>query len=429
MKILVIGSGGREHAFVWKLAQSKRVSKIFCAPGNPGIGQIALNISIQASQLDQLVRFAKKEKIDLIIVGPEVSLISGIVDLFKKNHLNIFGPTEKAARIEGSKVFAKKLMLKYGIPTAKFAIFDDYGYAKTFLKTQKYPLVMKADGQCLGKGVMVCQDEKSAQRFLKLLMIDKTFGQSGNKIIIEECLTGQEVSFMVVTDGTNFVSLLPSQDHKPVFDGDRGPNTGGMGAYAPVPFIDKKLISRIEKEIIGPTISAMAKEGCLYKGILYPGLILTKDGPKVLEYNCRFGDPETQPLMMMLKTDLIDIFEAVLKNKVKSLRIKWFAGSAVCVVLTSKGYPGNYEKGKEIVGLTNLDKKNDLQVFHAGTKIDNGKIVSSGGRVLGITGRDKNLRLVIKKVYKTIGKKGVHFSGMQYRKDIGKKGLKKKLWN
>ncbi len=429
MKILVIGSGGREHALVWKLAQSERVSKIFCAPGNPGTAKLAKNIPIKPDQLDKLVKFVKKEKVNLTVVGPEVPLISGIVDLFNKNHLNIFGPTEKAARIEGSKVFAKKLMLKYGIPSAKFAVFDDYAYAKTFLKSQKYPLVIKADGQCLGKGVMVCQNEKSAQGFLKLLMVDKTFGPSGNKIIIEECLTGQEVSFMVVTDGKDFVSLLPSQDHKPVFDGDRGPNTGGMGAYAPVPFADKKLISRIEKEIVGPTISAMAKEDCLYKGILYPGLILTKDGPKVLEYNCRFGDPETQPVIMLLKTDIMEIFEAVIKNKVKNLKIQWFGGSAVCVVLTSKGYPGNYEKRKVIVGLPNINKQTNLQAFQAGTKIDEGKVVTSGGRVLGITGREKDLQSAIKKVYNAIGKNGIHFSEMHYRIDIGQKGLKKKLWN
>ncbi len=424
MKVLVIGSGAREHALVWKIAKSKKVDKIYCAPGNPGTSKLAENINLKVSDLTGLMQFSKKNEIDLTVVGPENSLIGGIVDLFTKNELTIIGPDKKAAQIEGSKVFAKKLLLKYKIPTAEFAVFDDYKYALQFLKTHKYPLVLKADGQCTGKGVAVCQSKDEAFRFLKLLMIDKVFGISGNQVIVEECLTGPEVSFMVATDGSNYVSFLPSQDHKRVLNDDKGPNTGGMGAYAPVPFISNKLIKTIEKDIVGPTIKAMALEGCLFKGILYPGIIITKDGPKVLEFNCRFGDPETQPLMMLLKTDLIDIFEAIVKKKVKNLQLDWYKGSAACIVLTSKGYPGKYVKGEDIIGLDKLIKKKNTIAFHSGTKEDKGKIITSGGRIMGITARGDNLRSALKSVYKNIGKNGVHFSGMHYREDIGKEGIK-----
>lgn len=427
MNILVIGSGGREHALVWKIAQSKKVIKIYCAPGNPGIGQIAENVNIKVDQFDRLVKFAKDKRIDLTVVGPEEPLILGIVEVFEKNKLPIIGPDKKAAQIEGSKVFSKKLMLKYKIPTADFAVFDDFLLAKKFLKSHTYPLVIKADGQCLGKGVAVCKSEKNAQIFLKSLMGDKIFGESGNKVIIEECLTGQEISFIVATDGKDFISLLPSQDHKRVYDGDRGPNTGGIGAYVPVPFVNKKLIKRIEDEIVVPTIHAMTKEGNPYKGILYPGLILTKGGPKVLEYNCRFGDPETQPLMMMLKSDLVDLFEAITNNRINKLKLLWHKGAAVCVVLTSKGYPGKYKTDKVIYGLTEPFARsllaNGIMTFQSGTKINGSALVTVGGRVMGITARDKNLKSAIKKVYSHIGKKGVHFSGMHYREDIGRKGL------
>lgn len=435
MKILVIGSGGREHALVWKIAQSKKVSKIFCAPGNTGTSEFAENIPIKIDEIDKLVKFAVKNKIDLTIVGPEAPLIAGIADLFQKHQLPIIGPSQQAAQIEGSKVFAKKLMLKYKIPTADFAVFDDYQYAKQFLSTQKYPLVIKAEGQCLGKGVMVCQNEGSAQNFLKEIMVKHIFANEGKRIIIEECLTGQEISFMVATDGKDFISLLPSQDHKRVFDNDKGPNTGGMGAYAPVPAVDDKLIKRIENEIVAPTIKAMAKEGCLYQGILYPGLILTKDGPKVLEYNCRFGDPETQPVLSLLKTDIIDLFEAIIDKKLKNYKLEWYEGAAVCVVLTAKGYPGVYKKGHIITfaraALANgVDKlqSDDVSIFHAGTKTVDGKIVSSGGRVLSVTAKETSLKKAINKIYKYLGKNSIHFSGMHYRKDIGQKGLDKRLW-
>ncbi|OGG13037.1 phosphoribosylamine--glycine ligase [Candidatus Gottesmanbacteria bacterium RIFCSPHIGHO2_01_FULL_39_10] len=419
MKILIIGSGGREHAIVWKIAQSPKVKKIYCAPGNPGISQLAENVPIEVTQLDRLVQFAKDMQIDLTFVGPEVPLIDGIVDIFQKNKLTIIGPTKKAAQLEGSKTFAKKILKKYNIPTAGFETFSDYKKAKTYLENSLYPIVIKASGQAAGKGVLVAQNKKEALQFLNEIMIAKVFGASGNQVVIEEYLAGQEVSFIVATDGKDFISFLPSQDHKRIYDGDKGPNTGGMGAYAPVPFVTKKLIEKIEKTIVAPTIKAMAKEGIPYSGILYPGLILTEDGPKVLEFNCRFGDPETQPLMTLLKTDLIDILLAIKNKKIKNLKLKWHPGSSVCVVLTSYGYPGSYETGKEIRG---LPQKN-ISIFHSGTKLVNNKIVTSGGRVLGITAQDKDLKSAIKKVYKYIGKKGVHFSSMHYRKDIGKKGL------
>jgi len=423
MKILVIGSGGREHALVWKIAQSPKVTKIYCAPGNPGTAQFAQNIPINAGQIRELGAFAKKEQIDLTFVGPEDPLINGVVDLFQKNNLAIIGPSAKAAQLEGSKIFAKRIMKKYGIPSAEFAVFRDYLKAKSYLQKQEYPLVIKADGVCLGKGVAVCSSESEALIFLKQLMVDKVRGEAGKRVVIEECLIGQEVSFTVATDGKNFVSFLPSQDHKRIYDGDQGPNTGGIGAYAPIPFVEKKLIERIEREIVRPTIYAMSNERIPYNGILYPGLILTDNGPKVLEFNCRFGDPETQPLMTLLKTDIIDIFQAITQKKVKSLNLKWNKGSALCVVLTSKGYPGDYEKGKEIKGLSNLQRKKDVFAFHAGTKKFEGNIISNGGRVLGITGLGPNLQSATQNTYKYIGPKGINFSGMHYRHDIGRKGL------
>ncbi|MCL4339176.1 phosphoribosylamine--glycine ligase [Patescibacteria group bacterium] len=428
MKILIIGSGGREHALAWRFSQSKKVSKIFCAPGNPGTKKIAQNVEISSSDIDGLLRFAKKEKIDLTFVGPEAPLIAGIADLFQKNDLKIIGPRKNAAAIEGSKVFAKKLMLKYKIPTGEFAIFDDYKYAREFLKTQKYPLVIKAEGQCFGKGVAVCKNSLEAQSFLKDVMVRKIFGDEGKRVLVEEYLCGQEISFMVVTDGFNFVSLLPSQDHKKINDKDKGPNTGGMGAYAPVPFLHKKLLKRIEKDIVRPTIEALRKEGCLYEGILYPGLILTDEGPKVLEFNCRFGDPETQPLMMLLKNDLMEICQAILAKKVKNLKLAWQKGAAVCVVLSSKGYPGKYRKGDVVKGLDSADLDNHLSVFHSGTKEEKGKILTNSGRVLGVTGKGSNLAKAMKLTYGNIGKKVIHFSGMHYRKDIGLKGLEESLW-
>jgi len=422
MKILIIGSGGREHALGWKIKQSPLVSKIYFAPGNPGTKQIGKNVSIEVTNIQRLLKFAKGKKIDLTVVGPETPLVLGISDVFKKEKLKIFGPSKKAAQIEGSKTFSKQLMKKYKIPTAEYFSFNNFSEANKYLQHVKYPQVIKADGLSLGKGVAICKNRKDAEKFLKQLMVDKIFGGSGEKIIIEECLYGQEISFMVITDGKDFLSFLPSQDHKRLNENNQGPNTGGMGAYTPVPFLDKKLIKQIEKEIIIPTIKAMAKEGCLYQGILYPGLILTKEGPKVLEYNCRFGDPETQPLMMSLESDLIEIILAQQKGNLKNKKLIFKKGFSIGVVLASAGYPEEYKKGDQIIGLGKVNDK-DVQIFHAGTKEVDKKIITNGGRVLSITAKSITLDETIKKAYQYIGKKGVYFKGMQYRKDIGKNGL------
>lgn len=412
--MLIIGSGGREHALGWKIKQSPLVTKIYFAPGNPGTKQIGENIPIEITDLKGLLKFAKTKKIDLTVVGPEIPLVFGIADIFRKEKLKILGPSKKASQIEGSKTFAKEIMKKYKIPTAQYFAFSDFDQAKKHLNKAQYPLVIKADGLCMGKGVAVCKNKKEAEKFLKQLV--------GKKIIIEECLFGQEISFMVITDGKDFLSFLPSQDHKRLIDNDRGPNTGGMGAYTPVPFVDKKLIKQIEKEIVEPTIRGMAKEGCLYQGILYPGLILTKEGPKVLEYNCRFGDPETQSLMMQLESDLLEIFLAQQKKQLKKKGLKFKKGFSVGVVLASDGYPGDYKKGEIIFGLDKIKDEN-VQIFHAGTKKLNQKIVTNGGRVLTVTASGAILKETIEKTYQAIGKKGIHFKGMQFRKDIGKKGL------
>ncbi|MFA6017146.1 MAG: phosphoribosylamine--glycine ligase [Patescibacteria group bacterium] len=422
MKILIIGSGGREHALGWKIKQSPLVDKIYFAPGNPGTKQIGENISIAVTDIDKLLKFAKDKKIDLTVVGPETPLVLGIVDEFKKEKLKIFGPSKKASQIEGSKTFAKELMKKYKIPTAKYFTFNKFDEAKKYLQHAKYPQVIKADGLSLGKGVSICKNRKEAESFLKQLMVDKIFGESGNKIIIEECLYGQEISFMVITDGKDFLSFLPSQDHKRLVENNQGPNTGGMGAYTPVPFLDKKLIKQIEKEIVAPTIKAMVKEGCIYQGILYPGLILTREGPKVLEYNCRFGDPETQPLMTQLESDLVEILLAQQKNKLKNKELVFKKGFSVGVVLASAGYPGEYKKGDQIHGIEKI-KDNNVQIFQAGTKEVDKKTITNGGRVLSVAATGSTLEETIKKAYQYIGKKAVYFKGMQYRKDIGKNGL------
>ena len=415
LKILVIGSGGREHALIWKIIKSKKAGMVFCAPGNAGTSALCKNINIKSTHIRKLVKFALTEKIDLTVVGPEAPLIEGIVDAFEGNNLKIFGPRKSAAQIEGSKIFAKQLMNKYHIPTAKYNVFDERKKASEYLKNQKFPQVIKADGPYLGKGVCVAKNQQEAQSFLTNLNTEK--------VIIEEYLEGQEVSFMALSDGVTFKSLLPSQDHKRIFDGDKGPNTGGMGSYAPLNFIDKNIIQQIEREIVKPTLDALKKEGCPYKGVLYPGLMMTINGPKVLEFNCRFGDPETQSVISLLKTDIVDLLNSVVEGKINDIELEWEEKIAVCVVLASKGYPGEYKKGIEVKGLQKLANKKSVRAYHSGTAISDSKIVTCGGRVIGIQAKAKNLRTALKSAYKYIGLNGVHFEGMQYRKDIGHFGL------
>jgi phosphoribosylamine--glycine ligase len=423
LRLLVIGNGGREHALVWKLHQNKSIAKIYCAPGNGGTAELAENINIKTTDISSLLRFAKENKINLTVVGPELPLVSGIVDVFKKNNLRIFGPEKKAARLEGSKVFAKNLMKKYNIPTAKFSVFENPADAISFIKNNSWARIVKADGIASGKGVYVCKNEGDAIKAVQEIMDEKKFGAAGNKVLIEEKLEGEEISFLAFSDGKTILPLLPSQDHKAIYDNDLGPNTGGMGAYAPLPLVDSVLQKEIMSTVMIPTIIATQKEGFSYKGVLYAGLMLTSKGIKVLEYNCRFGDPETQPLLALLETDLVDIMNACIDSKLEKLKISFRDGYACCVIMSSKGYPGEYEKGKLIEGIDLTKQINNLAVFHSGTKIEAGKVYTNAGRILGVTGTGKNIKEAIDTAYR--GVESIFFEGCHYRKDIGRKALVK----
>lgn len=425
MRILVIGSGGREHALVWKIAQSKLADKIFCAPGNGGISQAAECIDIKAQDLPRLLDFARKEKIDLTVVGPEAPLSLGIVDEFRNYKLRIFGPAKLAAQLEASKVFAKELMAKYNVPTADFKVFDNADEAKKYIEKIGTPCVVKADGLAQGKGVVVAKSVDEAKQAVTQMMQEKIFGDAGNKVIIEECLEGQEASIIVFTDAKEVVPLASSQDHKRIFDGDKGPNTGGMGAYSPAPVVTPQVFQEILEKIVYRTIGGLAKEGIDYKGVLYAGVMLTGGGPKTLEFNVRFGDPETQAILPRLNADLLEVMLATAEvklNKIaKSGGLKWDNRACACVVCASGGYPGEYEKGKEIFGLDEAARIKDAVVFHSGTKKENNKIFTSGGRVLGVTGLGNTIKDAIDKTYQAIGK--INFEGMHYRKDIGYRAL------
>ncbi len=420
MNVLVIGGGGREHALVWKLKQSKLVTKVFCAPGNAGISLEAECVDIPVTDFDGLLKFAVKLNINYTVIGPEVPLVNGIVDEFEKNGMPIFGPSKKAAELEGSKAFAKYIMNKYDIPTAEYREFVEYDNAKKFLKTADIPIVVKADGLAAGKGAIVCNEREKAYEALDLIMKKKAFGAAGRKVIIEECLTGYEVSVLAIADGENLVYLVTSQDHKRIFDNDEGPNTGGMGAYAPTPHISPARMNQIKKEIMEPTIKGLALEGRPYKGVLYAGLMMTTDGPKVLEYNCRFGDPETQAVLPLAKSDLLEAMLASRDGTLKDYAWENESGAAVCVVIASGGYPGNYEKGKQIYGLDSRINDN-VMVFHAGTKWEKDAIVTSGGRVLGVTAVGNDIKSAVDTVYKAVGK--IVFDGAYYRKDIAARAL------
>ncbi len=438
MKVLVIGSGGREHTLVWKLAQSPRVSKIYTAPGNGGTGRIACNVNINVEDGQAIVNFVEREKIDLTIVGPELPLVNGIVDEFEAKGLKVFGPSKYAAQLEGSKVFAKEVMDRCKVPTARFKIFDKALNARRYVQLTGAPIVIKADGLAQGKGVIVAKTVKEAQDAIDSIMEKRIFGNAGNRVVIEECLDGEEVSIMALTDGETVVPLASSQDHKRVYDNDEGPNTGGMGAYSPAPVVDEKLMNEVLNRIIMPVIKGMKEEGMPYKGVLYAGIMITEQGPQVLEFNVRFGDPETQVVLPRLKNDVIDVIDAVIDGRLDRVKLDWDTRASVCIVLASGGYPGTYEKGKEISGIDEVEETEDVMVFHAGTKLDppqadrgGGKmqdeshpsLLTDGGRVLGITALGKDLRSAIDRAYKAVGK--VRFEGMHFRKDIGRKALER----
>lgn len=415
LRILVVGGGGREHALVWKLAQSPRVKKIYCAPGNPGIGELAECVNIDVKDNTALLTFAWENKIDLTVVGPEAPLANGLVDIFAEHGLKVFGPTKAAAQIEGSKAFAKKLMKKYGIPTAAYEVFTDLTAAKDYIRRQGAPIVVKADGLAAGKGVVVATTVDEALAAVDMIMGDAVFGDAGARVVVEEFMEGEEASLLTFTDGLTVVPMVSAQDHKRVADGDAGPNTGGMGAYAPAPVVTPAMLARIMREILQPTVEAMRREGCPYVGCLYAGLMITADGPKVVEFNARFGDPETQVVLPLLESDLTVVMEACINGRLERTPVAWANGAAVCVVMAAGGYPGDYKKGDAIDGLP-AAAAGGAVVFHAGTAKQGGTIVTNGGRVLGVTAMDGDVLKAIEKAYAAVGK--ISFAGMHYRKDI-----------
>jgi phosphoribosylamine--glycine ligase len=425
MKILVIGSGGREHALVWKIAQSKLSGKIFCAPGNGGISGLAECVDIKADDIPGLLGFAWKEKIDLTVVGPEVPLTMGIVDEFANHNLRVFGPSKAAARLEGSKVFSKELMRKYNVPTADFSVFDNADEAVSYIEKIGGSCVVKADGLAAGKGVVVCRNADEAKAAVKSMMNDRVFGDAGNRILVEECLYGQEASILVITDGREVIALASSQDHKRIFDGDKGPNTGGMGAYSPAPLVTPVLFDEIMKTVVNRTIDGLAKEGIKFRGVLYAGIMVTKDGPRTLEFNVRFGDPETEAILPRMRSDIVEAMLAASSGNLSKFAraggLKWDPRASVCVVCAAAGYPGSYDKGKEISGLEDVAAMKDVVVFHAGTAKAGGKTVTSGGRVLGVTGLGNTIRAAIGHTYNAVRK--INFEGMQFRRDIGAKAV------
>lgn len=419
MKIMVVGSGGREHALAWKIKKSPHCEQLYCAPGNGGMAQIAEIVPIEDTDIKGLAEFAEEKKIDLTVVGPEMPLAMGIVDEFERRGLRIYGPNKKAAEIEKSKVFAKEFMARHRIPTGRFKVADTPDQAMKILNSGEFefPVVIKADGLAAGKGVSVCANVKRAEDTIVEMMVKKKFGPAGERVVIEEFLRGREVSFIVFTDGTKVQPLVTTMDHKAAYDGDRGPNTGGMGAISPSPFVNEKLFNQIMDEIIFPTVTRLLEEGRRFKGTLYAGLMITDEGPKVLEYNCRFGDPETQAQMLRLESDLVEILMSVVDEDLLREEIKWSNKPSGCVVVASGGYPLKYEKGKLIAGLEEVAQVPGLVVFHAGTKYENGNYYTSGGRVLNVCASEPTLSATMRKIYDHIQK--IYFEGMFYRKDIG----------
>ena len=419
MKVLVIGSGGREHALVWKIAQSPLVTKVYCAPGNPGTGQLAENVDLAVDDLPGLLGFAQREGIGLTVVGPELPLSLGIVDLFEEYGLKVFGARRNAAMIESSKAFSKELMQKYGVPTAAYQVFTEVEPAVAFIDRVGAPIVVKADGLAAGKGVIIAATRDEAVAAVTDMLGGNAFGSAGSRVVIEEFLTGEEASFLAFTDGKNIIPLASAQDHKAVFDGDQGPNTGGMGAYSPAPVVTPAIHEKAMSEVLRRTVDGMAAEGRPYRGVLYAGLMIEGDSVKTLEFNARFGDPECQPLLMRMKSDIVPILLAVAGGDLSGVEIEWHDKAAVCVVMASQGYPGDYRKGDEISGLAEASRIDDLFVFHAGTKARDGRIVTSGGRVLGVTALGDTVQDAIDRAY--LGVAAISWEGVQYRLDIGRK--------
>ncbi len=423
MRILVIGSGGREHALVWKISQSPRVTKIYCAPGSAAIGELAELVAMGPDQVQQLAEFATREQIDLTVVGPELPLTLGIAEVFSARGLRLFGPDSAAAQLEGSKAFAKELLKENHIPTADFGVFTEPVSAKRFLSQQPPPYVVKADGLAAGKGVLICASRDEAEAAIDNILVQQSFGNAGEKIVIEEFLQGEEASFMVLTDGDHVLPLATSQDHKRVFDNDQGPNTGGMGAYSPAPVVTPSVHDAVVNQILAPLLGGLKKLGICYRGLIYVGLMITDHGPKVLEFNVRFGDPECQPIMMRLKSDLVPLLEATIDGKLDQVQPQWHDDPAVCVVLCARGYPGSYGKGSEIHGLERLKGWQKGFVFHAGTTKSNDRWLTSGGRVLGVTARGSNVAEAVREAYDGVRK--ISWEGMHYRTDIGQRALKR----
>jgi len=421
MKVLVIGSGGREHALVWKIAQSPMVTRVYCAPGNPGTAELAQNVAIAVDDLQGLLGFALEQGVELTVVGPELPLSMGLVDLFEEHGLKVFGARKNAALIEASKAFSKDLMQKYQVPTAAYGVFTEVEPAVSFIDRTGIPIVIKADGLAAGKGVIIAQSRAEAVEAVTDMLSGNAFGAAGSRVVIEEFLRGEEASFLAFTDGKNIIPLASAQDHKAVFDGDRGPNTGGMGAYSPAPVVTPAIHDKAMAEVMRRTVDGMAAEGRPYRGVLYAGLMIDGDSVKTLEFNARFGDPECQPLLMRMKSDIVPILLAVASGDLSGVEIEWHDKAAVCVVLAAQGYPGDYPKGDAITGLDQAAQVEDLVVFHAGTKIADGSVVTNGGRVLGVTALGSTVKEAIERAYRGVDL--ISWAGVQFRRDIGAKAM------
>ena len=423
MKILVVGGGGREHALAWKISQSHQVKKIYCAPGNAGIAREAECVNIKADDISSLAKFAKEQEITVTVVGPEAPLVAGIVDRFQREKLKVFGPRLQAATLEGSKAYSKMMMKSAGVPTGRFKIVSELSSAKDYVESVGAPIVVKASGLAQGKGVVVCHSVEEAHRAIDSIMKERVFGAAGDSVVIEECLVGEEASILAFMDGHTIYALESTQDHKAVFDGDKGPNTGGMGAYCPAPVVTDRLMRQIERDVFVPMAHATNRDGCPYRGILYAGVMITDEGAKVLEFNVRFGDPETQPIMMRLKSDVMEPILATIDEQLEDVTLEWDPRPSVCVVMAAEGYPGEYTKGKEITGIDKAEALGDVKVFHAGTAARDGKTVTSGWRVLGVTALGDTIKAAKERAYEAV--RLIHFDGAHYRRDIADKAIKK----